>query len=86
MGILIVVGLVGLVGVGIYYANRKPKSIAQTFPRAELSEWRMSGQASGQAEESKKVLYENEERINLIRDSEGHITEFIIHRRVTQDG
>lgn len=33
-----------------------------------------------------KVLYENEERIKLIRDSEGRVSEFIVHRTVTADG
>jgi hypothetical protein len=33
-----------------------------------------------------KMLYQNEERINLVRDSTGHIAELVIHRRVTADG
>lgn len=31
------------------------------------------------------TLYENEERIQLVRGQDGHITEMVIHRKVKQD-
>jgi hypothetical protein len=33
-----------------------------------------------------RVLYQNEERIEIVRNVEGHISELVVHRRVTADG
>ena len=65
--------LLGVIGiVALVASSRKQSSV----PRQPRPEWQLA---------RSPVLYENEEKIQLIRDADGHISELIIHRRVTQD-
>lgn len=95
--VAVVLGLLGL-GALVYFlvkSNDQPAPVMATqtrwlpLPRvqepAAVREENPQPEYTPPAQES-KVLYQNEERITLVRDAEGHIAEFVIHRRVTADG
>lgn len=81
----------GILGIGalVYALTRKngqqPQSVGYT-----PTTWYRAGVSESQPiisnPEEPKLLYQNEERINLVRDYDGHISELVIHRRVTADG
>lgn len=67
-----------LAGIGIaLYLTRKPAGQG-------LSLKRIQSQPQPQTIQEPKVVLQNEERAELIRDSDGNLTEIVIHRKVTE--
>lgn len=96
-GFVVVLGLLGL-GALVYFlvkSNDQPAPamapqtrwlpVPRTQEPAAVQEETPQPEYNSRPQEP-KVLYQNEERITLIRDAEGHIAEFVVHRRVTADG
>lgn len=91
--VVVVLGLLGL-GALIYFLTRDnntqpvpyvaPETVWKPVPRL-APEDSIENNITPQTKEP-KVLYQNEERITLVRDETGHISEFVVHRRVTADG
>jgi hypothetical protein len=83
--LILLLGLVGLAAI-LYFAMKKNPTVQyQTQYQPELlPEPPIRLQNNNGAEG--RTLYQNEERIQVVRDADGHINEFVIHRRVTADG
>lgn len=68
-----------------------PRFLAVLWPWAQSSSATTSPLASlfrgadSPPQITAQILYENEERIKLVRGEDGHITELVINRKVTQD-